>query len=170
MGRNVTKDYKDFRVSKKAMSHSKILNFIQDLPITAQYDKIMYNGQIGNNALSEILRQRNTLYTNWADFNRRPKKLVHEQYICVLKGQENYKLVSPIFRKNIYVGVLEKFKQHETPMDFFTWNPRKWRLARQAKFIDVTLNAGDCMYVPAYYYIQSHTTYQADNQESIILT
>ena len=26
------------------------------------------------------------------------------------------------------------------------------------------------MYVPAYYYIQSHTTYQADNQESIIIT
>ena len=85
---------------------------------------------IGNNPIGQILRQRNTLYTNWVDFKRRPKKIVNEQYICVLKGQEEYKIVSPIFRKNIYVGVIEKFKQDETPLDFFNINLKKWRYTR----------------------------------------
>jgi len=36
--------------------------------------------------------------------------------------------------------------------------------------LNVTLNTGDCMYVPAYYYIQSKTLTETDNKESMIIT
>jgi hypothetical protein len=45
----------------------------------------------------------------------------------------------------------------------------KFPFAKQVNFIDVTLNAGDCMYVPAFYYVQSKTTSTEGNQESMIL-
>ena len=117
-----------------------------------------------------MLRQKNKLLTIWTDFTRRPTKIESEQYICVVKGQERYILVSPIFRKQIYVGVFEKFGPNVSPLDFFNVTYERYPYAKQVKFIDVTLSAGDCMYVPAYYYVQSKTTYAGDNQESIIIT
>lgn len=61
--------------------------------------------------------------------------------------------MSPIYRQNIYVGVSEKLKKHETPIDFFNVDTVKFPHAEQAKILSLTLNAGDCFYVPAYYYI-----------------
>lgn len=40
--------------------------------------------------------------------------------VCILEGRENFKIVSPIFRQNIYVGVFENLKNYETPVDFFS--------------------------------------------------
>lgn len=88
----------------------------------------------------------------WKDFERRPRKIVNEQYVCVVKGQERYRIVSPIFRKNIYVGDVSVLKG-ESPLNFFDFDSDKYVFTKQAKFIDVILNAGDCMYIPAYYYI-----------------
>lgn len=136
--------------------------------------------------LASILRPINTIYTQWADFlPRKPKKIMHEQHICVVQGKEIFRMVSPIFRKNIYVGELEKFKHDESPMDFFKPDYEKFPYAKQFEFVEVELDAGDCMYVPAYYYIQSKTTSQpvddmtkvkayskghGHNVESIIIT
>lgn len=39
--------------------------------------------------------------------------------ICLIEGQETFKMVSPIYRHNIYVGVFENLKDYETPIDFF---------------------------------------------------
>lgn len=80
-----------------------------------------------------------------------------EQHICILKGREKFIFVSPIFRKNIYVGVLEKFDKKHSPLDFFNIDYNKYPFAKQVKFLEVTLEEGDCMYVPAFYYIQSKT-------------
>jgi hypothetical protein len=37
----------------------------------------------------------------------------------VLKGHEEFALVSPIYRQNIYIGALEELDPTETPIDFF---------------------------------------------------
>jgi hypothetical protein len=42
-----------------------------------------------------------------------------EQIVCMVRGKEEFKIVSPIFRQNIYVGVFESYKNYETPVDFF---------------------------------------------------
>jgi hypothetical protein len=84
-------------------------------------------------------------------------KLIYERYICVLKGKEQFKLVSPIYRGNIYVGAFDKLKKHETPVNFFDVDSERFPYAQLVNFLTATLNAGDCMYVPAFYYIQSRT-------------
>ena len=55
----------------------------------------------------------------WDNFKRRPKKVEFEQHICLISGSESFKMCSPIFRKNIYVGVLQKLKSDVSPLDFF---------------------------------------------------
>jgi len=44
---------------------------------------------------------------------------MYEQYICVIKGEEEFRLASPIYRQNIYVGVSEKLQNDQSPIDFF---------------------------------------------------
>lgn len=61
----------------------------------------------------------------WKDFHRKPKKINNENYICVLKGLEKFKVVSPIFRKNIYVGAFPGVKS-ETLIDFFRFDANKY--------------------------------------------
>lgn len=168
LGRNHSGTYPDF-LSKKQALKSNQMGFIQDLPLSAMYHKFQKYTLVGDNVIQEIMRPRRKLLTIWKDFNRRPKKIVNEQYICVVKGQERYRIVSPIFRKNIYVGAYPHLRQ-ECPLDFFNFDANKYAFTKQAKFIDVILNAGDCMYVPAFYYIQSKTLTKEGTQESIIFT
>jgi len=78
---------------------------------------------------------------------------MYENYICLLKGKEQFRLVSPIFMQNLYVGILGENGQYGSPLNFFDWNKNKFPLATIINFLDVTLNAGDCLYVPAYYYV-----------------
>ena len=86
-----------------------------------------------------------------------------------MKGQETFRMASPIFRKNLYVGVFERFDKNNSPLDFFNIDQSKYPYAASVKFIDAKLNAGDCVYIPAYYYIQSKTTGADNHFGSIIL-
>ena len=117
--------------------------------------------------LSSILRYRGTFLTIWSDFNRRAKRILNERYICVMKGQETFKLVSPIYRKNLYVGVFIWADKQNSPLDFFNINEKKYPLTKQVNFIDAKLEEGDCMYVPAFYFVQSKSTGSGD---SIVFT
>ena len=85
----------------------------------------------------------------------------------MIAGQEEFKMVSPIFRQNLYVGVFDKYKNHETPINFFDVDEKRYPHTKDINFVNATLNAGDCLYVPAYYYIQSRTT---EGKESIFIT
>ena len=48
--------------------------------------------------LSEILTLKKRSLTLWEDFERKSKRSVFEKYICVIKGKERFKVVSPIYR------------------------------------------------------------------------
>lgn len=52
-------------------------------------------------------------------------------------------------------------------MDFFKPDYVKFWQAKPVKFIDVELGAGDCLYVPAFYYTQSKTR---EGDESLLIT
>jgi hypothetical protein len=149
---------------------AQFVTFMQDFKLNAHLESFFRSGMIGDNQLTKLLRGRGKMITIWKDFNRVPKKIIAEQYICVIKGMERFKFFSPIFRKNFYVGAYEKLAKDHCPLDLFNFDANKFLFTKQAKLIDVTLNAGDCMYIPAYYYIQSKTVYEGDNKESIIFT
>ena len=107
--------------------------------------------------MDDFLKPMKRTLTMWSDFNRRPKKTSFERHICVYSGSETFRLASPIFRKNIYVGVFEKLSPKVSPIDFFKIDYDHFPFAKQFKLLEVTLQPGDCLYVPAYYYIQSKT-------------
>ena len=79
--------------------------------------------------------------------------MLKENYICVVKGSETLRIASPIFRQNLYVGVLPEYPKTESPVNFFNVNREMYPLAARANFLDAKLKAGDCMYIPAYYYV-----------------
>jgi len=70
----------------------------------------------------------------------------------VIQGSETIRMASPIFRKNLYVGVFERFNNYDSPLDFFNIDTSKYPYASSVKFIDAELKAGDCVYIPAFYY------------------
>ena len=64
-------------------------------------------------------------------------------------------MVSPIYRPNIMVGAMEGIPQNESPLDFFNLDHWKFGDSKSVNFLEAFLEAGDCLYVPAYYYYQS---------------
>ena len=97
-----------------------------------------------------------TTLTVWPFFNgRRPEVSERERYFCVIKGEEEFKIVSSVYKQNIYSGVLEELQPTESPIDFFSSNvdTSKFPLYAEAKVLSVTLSAGKCLFVPAFYWV-----------------
>ena len=71
----------------------------------------------------------------------------------------------------MYVGVVDKLKANLSPIDFFNINREKYPLSLHIGFVDAILEVGDCMYVPAFYFVQSKTLTDAQGGlDSIIIT
>ena len=108
--------------------------------------------------MNHLLKPVDRRLTQWRDFeNRRAYRLNYEQHICVYHGAEEFRLVSPIFKKNLYINVFDEHHKEETPINFFEPRPDKYPLTNQINWLKTTLFPGDCMYVPAYFYVQSRT-------------
>jgi hypothetical protein len=50
------------------------------------------------------------------------------------------------------VGAFEELAPDETPINFFKPDLKNFPFAESAVYLDVILHAGDCLYIPAYYY------------------
>jgi hypothetical protein len=75
-----------------------------------------------------------------------------------VKGKEEFRLVSPVYKQNIYSGVLENLSPNETPINFFEEvDLGKFPLFQEAKILSVTLEAGQCLFVPTFYWMQSQS-------------
>jgi len=90
-----------------------------------------------------VLRNRHTGLTIWEPFNRRPEWKERERYYCLVKGKEEFAIVSPTFKQAIYSGVLDELDPTETPLDFFVrLNEKKYPLTQYAEILKVTLTPG----------------------------
>ncbi len=73
--------------------------------------------------------------------------------MCVISGIEEFRLVSPVYKQNIYSGVLEELRPTETPLDFFSnVNETQFPLFKEAKVLSHVLAPGDCLFIPAFYW------------------
>ncbi len=74
-----------------------------------------------------------------------------------------------MYKQNIYSGVLEELQPNESPIDFFSSDidTSKFPLFVEAKVLGVTLAAGQCLFVPAFYWIQSST--KTGNEHTILV-
>jgi hypothetical protein len=99
----------------------------------------------------------------WPQFERKPIQVQNEQVICVVTGKEEFKIASGIFRQYLYVGVFDELEIDSVPeeINFFDIDKEKYSLVNQLSetgAIQTTvLNAGDCMYLPSFYFWQSRT-------------
>lgn len=94
----------------------------------------------------------------WSNFVRKPEFKERERYFCVVAGREEFRMVSPIYKQAIYSGVLDEIPPQDTPIDFFGRIDRdKFPLFKGARVLRATLNKGQCIYVPAYFWVQTST-------------
>ncbi len=161
------KQHDEKTLTSKRNSFAEFLNKTES-SMYGQYMYYLRNEMIVSSALmkdyikpvflSKILRTRQIGLTIWAYFYRKPEWKDRERYVCVIEGREEFKLVSPAFKQSIYSGVFDELDPHETPLDFFMGiNKKKYPLASQAKIIGATLEPGQCLFVPAYYWVQSQS-------------
>ena len=76
-----------------------------------------------------------------------------ERFICMIDGQEEFRIVSPVFRQNLYSGVYDDLHPTALPDDitFFNIDAEKYPLmAEISDYIQsATLHPGDCIYLPS---------------------
>jgi len=67
--------------------------------------------------------------------------------------------VSPVFKQNMYSGVREEIPPNKSPVDLFHPNLKanfdRFPLLKEAVVHDVTLRPGECLYIPAWWWMQS---------------
>ena len=69
-------------------------------------------------------------------------------------------MVSVIFKQNMYSGVYPDLDPLETPINLFetsTEQVAKYKLMRFSDLYDSEIQAGGCIFIPAYYWYQSET-------------
>eukprot|EP00350_Pseudokeronopsis_sp_OXSARD2_P004529 CAMPEP_0170548412 /NCGR_PEP_ID=MMETSP0211-20121228/6740_1 /TAXON_ID=311385 /ORGANISM="Pseudokeronopsis sp., Strain OXSARD2" /LENGTH=167 /DNA_ID=CAMNT_0010853963 /DNA_START=494 /DNA_END=997 /DNA_ORIENTATION=+ len=105
--------------------------------------------------------------TIWKNFTRKAEYEYRESLVCLLSGKEQFILISPIFKHNIYSGVFEEYLPDETPLNFFNVNTTQYPLWKDVKLYDVTLTEGQCLFIPAFFWVQSQTL---TDEYSILVT
>ena len=91
-----------------------------------------YNPEINpvKHIMHHILQPTTKVYTQWSSFDgRKARRMEYEQHICVYQGTEKFRLVSPIYRKNLYVNVFDDQHNNTTPVDFFNVDLKQFPLA-----------------------------------------
>lgn len=94
----------------------------------------------------------------WPKFERKPVQDDNEVFVCVTQGKEEFKLVSGIFKQNLYSGVFQDLNPRALPEDLnlFEIDEDKYPLTKileeDGYVLNAKLNAGDCIYIPAFYY------------------
>lgn len=91
----------------------------------------------------------------WSEFKRKPEFNHKEKLVCLIQGQEKFRIVSAIFKQNMYSGIYEDLDPLETPINLFETDPAnisKYRLMNVKDVFEADLQAGGCLYIPSYYW------------------
>jgi len=117
--KNLTANYKNFTIVSNRMDPTKYMHYIQDLNLMP-YQLWNHDQMYGDIVLHKMLNFRSRTLTLWqGDFTRQPRMYPFENLFCLIEGTELFRVVSPIFRDNLYVGHFENWPPHEAPFSFF---------------------------------------------------
>jgi tRNA wybutosine-synthesizing protein 5 len=91
--------------------------------------------------------------TYWHGFGTltRPHTDAMENMMCVYEGYKNFSMVRAEDRKWIYSGT-EGYPDNYSPIEFVQPDYVKYPLFVNAIVKTIHIKAGDCMYIPAYYW------------------
>ena len=80
-----------------------------------------------------------------------------ETYSCIIFGTETFRLVSPLFKQNMYSGYQDELDPAQSPVDLFyenvTDNLLTFPLLKETPVYEVTLNKGECLFIPAWWWM-----------------
>jgi len=88
-----------------------------------------------------------------------------ENFMCVAQGTKVFYIVSSMQRNFLYAGM--NMPPNYSPVDFKTPDLQKYPMFRKAKVDRVPLEAGDCIFLPAYYWHQVESFPTEDNKPVI---
>ena len=83
----------------------------------------------------------------------RPHTDAMENMNCVFEGYKNFSMAPTIDRKYLYIGT-EGYPENYSPVEFVAPDYEKYPLLRHARIHTAHIAAGDCLYVPAYWWHQ----------------
>ena len=93
--------------------------------------------------------------TFWGNFRRKPKFNWNEKIVCMMRGQETFRMVSFIYKQEFHSGVKKSLNPQDIPIDLFDEDMKD----HDKKMIyEVVINPGDCLYTPSLHWYQSKTT------------
>ena len=94
-----------------------------------------------------------SIVTYWHGFGTltKPHTDSMENMMCVYVGYKNFTIVSQYDRQWIYAGA-NGFPDNYSPVEFVSPDYEKWPLFRNARVKMAHVDAGDCLFLPAYYF------------------
>lgn len=110
--------------------------------------------------LDSFLNLKGMTLSHVQDFKRKPVFTDSERLVCLLQGRETFRMVSSIFKQNMYSGVFMDMDPLETPINLFETDMEKIQKYKLMKIDDVyqaNMEAGSCLFIPSYYWYQSRT-------------
>lgn len=144
-----SKDLKQFKVVHEGM-------FFIDNSILRPNDLI---GAYKKPEFSNMLEITHIGYSQFSK-NYEKRKATYsenERLICGFDGTEVFKLVSPIYTQNMYVGLFDEFAADEVPIDLYFATSKKYPLWKDVVSQQVQLEPGQCLYIPAFWWVQTRT-------------
>lgn len=87
----------------------------------------------------------------------RPHTDSMENMMCVYEGWKEFWLVSPADRKFLYTGT-EGYPDNYSPLELLWPDYEKYPMSRYARTKMAHIDAGDCLFVPAYYWHQVNSS------------
>lgn len=147
-----------------------------------------FRGDIVEPEFYNIFGQMQTIeFMQGAVMNEKPHYEKIEQFMCLVDGKMDIMLVPHVFRQEVYSGKEEmsvspfseyqsdisKFKKHtgtfessdSSPVNFFSPNLKKFPHFKNVDKVEVKMDAGDCVFIPAYHYYQFSASNM--NQEQV---
>ena len=73
----------------------------------------------------EFLQLEQISLTLWDQFKRHPKFNHKERLVCMVSGVERFRIVSSIFKQNMYSGIYDDIDPDWTPINLFERDPER---------------------------------------------
>mmetsp|Transcript_36403 Transcript_36403/g.44488 ORF Transcript_36403/g.44488 Transcript_36403/m.44488 type:complete len:177 (+) Transcript_36403:335-865(+) len=109
----------------RPLASREYISYLDDSPLTP-----LLRSDYNLPFLQRFLQYQGLGLTLWPQFEKVPGVMAKERFVCALDGIEEYRVVSPAFKQNLYTGVYDDLHPTELPEDieFFAVNATKYPL------------------------------------------